>query len=462
MNALARLAAVVGCGLFPLAAAAADPPPRPNVIIIVADDMGWADLGCYGGRDVQTPHLDRLAAQGVRCTSGYVTHSFCSPTRAGLLTGRYQQRFGHENNPPFRPDDPQVGLAVAEKTLPELLRPAGYVSGAIGKWHLGAHPNFHPQRRGFDEFFGFLGGGHRYFLDTLAEQLAEVQARKQPNPEAISYCVPLERNGTPVEARGYLTDALSAEAAAFIDRHAQQPFLLYLAYNAPHTPLEAPPERLARFADVADADRRTFCAMMSAVDDGVGRVVEALDRNRLRERTLVCFLSDNGGQTEHGASNGPLRGRKGMTYEGGVRVPLLAVWPGTLPAGTYDRPVSSLDLLPTAVALAGATLPSDRTYDGVNLLPYLTGQRTDAPHETLYWRRDEQIGVRHGDWKLVRVGTRPAELYDLANDVGETRDVAAKHPETVARLTALYDAWRRDHIPPTFESPGRPRPATAR
>ena len=430
------------------------PARRPNIIVILADDLGFADVGFNGCKDIATPHIDALAKNGVRCTNGYVSHPFCSPTRAGLMTGRYQQRFGHENNPMWLPEDTKVGLPLTETVLAQQLRAAGYVTGAIGKWHLGAAPCFHPNERGFAEYFGFLGGGHMYLPDE-----------QHPLPAAktwqVEYRIPLNRNQEPVTHTGYMTDVLSAEAVAFIGRHKADPFFLYLAYNAVHTPLQAPEKYMARFPQIADEKRRTYAAMNSAMDDGVGAVVAALREHKLENDTLVFFLSDNGGPiTVVPCSNAPLRGGKGQVFEGGIHVPFVACWPGKLPAGAvYNEPIISLDLLPTALALAGSQ-PPEKPLDGVNLVPYLAGENKTAPHDRLFWRTGGGTGwaVREGRYKLLRnAKVDQPQLYDLVADIGEARDLAAEKPDEVKRLTAAFETWNAQLVSPLFESP---KPAT--
>ncbi len=431
---LLTLCAAVGLGGATLAV------DKPNVLLIVSDDQGYADAGFQGSKEVPTPHLDRLAQAGLRCTSGYVTHPFCSPTRAGLMTGRYQQRFGHENNPFYDPADHREGLPTSEKLLPEHLRAAGYVTGWVGKWHLGAAPEFRPPQRGFMETYGFIGGGHRY--------------RGWQTNVQVEYQVPIERDGVPVETPPHLTAAFGHEGAAFIQRHRAEPWFLYLAFNAPHTPHEPPPERLAAFAAIANPQHRAYVAQISLMDDAIGEVLGALRASGQERRTLVFFFSDNGGPNIAGADNAPLRGHKGSTYEGGVRVPFLVSWPGRLPEGkTYALPVSSVDVLATALAAAGAVMPTDRTYDSVNLLPYLAGEKKGAPHERLFWRSGARGAVREGPWKLVRAGTTN-ELYQLDDDIGETKNLAAAQPETLQRLAAAFDAWNRELIPPAFPGAG--------
>jgi arylsulfatase A-like enzyme len=444
---------VVGLVFPGLLAAREDVPARrPNIVVILADDLGYADLGFNGCTDIPTPHLDALARQSVRCASGYVSHPFCSPTRAGLLTGRYQQRFGHENNPTYDPSDASLGLPIDQVTLAQLLRNGGYVSGVVGKWHLGAAPRFHPNRRGFDESFVFLGGGHNYLPREAA---------------SLEYRIPILRDDEPVAEPEYLTDAFGREAVRFIERHANEsvrrPFFLYLAFNAVHTPLQAPQEYLDRFPKITDTRRRTYAAMLSAMDDAIGRVLETLRDRKLERDTLVVFLSDNGGPpAANGSRNDPLRGTKGQVYEGGIHVPFLVRWRGTLPEGSaYPEPVISIDILPTALAAAGISPPSGRALDGVNLLPALRGDTQAPPHDRLFWRTGggAAFAVREGRFKLIRTGAGPAELYDLAADPVESKDLAATQPEVVARLQAALHAWNATLVPPLWENP---QPAAAK
>ena len=410
---------------------------RPNILIILADDLGYADLGVHGSKDIPTPHIDRLAREGVRCTNGYVSSAMCSPSRAGLLTGRSQSRFGHEINwePdwPVDPDD-RRGLPLTEKTIADHLKAAGYRTGIVGKWHLGEAPSFHPNRRGFDEFFGFIGGGHNYFCGAYRN-----------TPPLNHYNTVLENNGVSQPAApGYLTTVLGEESAAFIHRHREKPWFLYTAFNAPHTPLQATPELLERVKHIGNEDRRTYAAMIAGMDDAIGRILRQLREDRLEENTLIFFLSDNGGTTENEtSSNLPLRGRKGQMWEGGIRVPFLAQWKTVLPAGkTYDRPVSSMDILPTALAAAGGTSIATEALDGVDLLPFLTGKKSGDPHDMLFWRiagRDIWA-VRGGDHKLVKQGDT-VNLYDLSQDAGESTDLAEELPEIRDRLQKARDEW---------------------
>ncbi len=419
---------------------------RPNVIVILADDLGYGDLGCHGCKDIRTPHIDSLAASGIRCTSGYAAHSFCSPTRASLMTGRYQHRFGHENNPKWDPADDKLGLPLSQITIADVMKEAGYVTGAVGKWHLGAAPRFHPNRRGFAEYFGFIGGGHMYLPDRKG---------------AAEYLVPLMRNQESVDEREYLTDAFSREAIGFIERNKDRPFFLYLAYNAVHGPLQAPPKYLDRFKEIGDQNRRTYAAMLSAMDDGVGQVLATLGELRLEGNTLVFFLSDNGGPiAPNSSTNTPLRGAKGQLFEGGIRVPFLVQWKGVLKPGVCDEPVSTIDFLPTIAAVCGARVPASARLDGVDFMPHLSGRTKTPPHERLFWRVSggASWAVREGNWKLVH-GGQSDQLFDLSQDISEQTNLAAQQQDVVASLTRAYEEWNRDNIEPLWENPqtGRQR-----
>jgi arylsulfatase A-like enzyme len=390
----------------------------PNIVIILADDLGYADLGVQGSGDLATPHIDALAREGARFTNGYASAPVCAPTRAGLLTGRYQQRFGFEFNAP-EPRATEYGLPREEATLAERLKARGYATGMVGKWHLGFRPELTPARRGFDEFFGFLSGMRSYF----------------PRPKAD----PILRGEVPVKETEYLTTAFGREAAAFVDRHRDEPFLLYLAFNAVHAPLQATDADVARFKDIVDPKRRTHAAMVASMDDAVGALLEKICHTGLEERTLVFFLSDNGGPTrETGASNAPFRGRKGQVYEGGIRVPLLVWWKGRVGAQVRGEPVISLDVAATVLAAAGVEIP--KTFDGIDLLPLLDGKSARPPRDALFWRYGDQSAVRAGEWKLV-VREGREELYHLGRDAGERKDLAAAEPERVKALRDAYGKW---------------------
>lgn len=425
--------------------AAKEEPRRPNIVVIVGDDMGYADIGVHGCRDIPTPHLDSLAKNGVRCTNGYVSGPYCSPTRAGLLTGRYQQRFGHEFNPGPAPQG-DIGLPLTEKTLADRLKAAGYSTGMVGKWHLGNAPKFNPVNRGFQEYFGFLGGANTYFPNK--------------GPRAGN----IVRGLDTVDEKEYLTDAFAREAVAFIDRHKKDPFFLYLTFNAVHTPMEASDKYLDRFPKISDDRRRHYAAMMSAMDDAIGQVLGKLRDSGLENDTLLLFVSDNGGPPVNGSNNGVLRGNKAQTWEGGIRVPFLAQWKGKLPAGTtYDSPVIQLDFAPTALAAAGVAAPADAKFDGVNLLPHWTGENKSAPHERLYWRFGRQMALRQGQYKLVRAqGDETPHVYDLLADVGEQKDLAEAKPELLQSLQSAWDEWNKTLEAPRWGAPNRPAKRGAR
>jgi arylsulfatase A-like enzyme len=424
---------------------------KPNILVILADDLGWGELGVQGfTQQVPTPHIDSLAKNGVRFTSGYVSGPYCSPTRAGFMTGRYQQRFGHEFNPgPAESAVENFGLPLQEKTLADRLKPAGYATGWFGKSHLGYRPEFHPLKRGFDEFYGFLGGAHDY-LDAVKDKSN-----------------PILRGTTPVTSLEYTTESFAREAVNFIDKHKSEPWYCYLPFNAVHGPLQALEKYKRRFSTIEDERRQTFCAMLSAMDDAIGTVLAKLRELKLEEDTLIFFFSDNGGPTASITSgNGPLRGFKSQTWEGGIRVAWMMQWKGRIPAGKVDdRPVIQLDILPTALAAANVPVSADWKLDGVNLLPYVTGEKSGLPHDALYWRFGQQIALRAGDWKLVKgvgskgvegvelkakAGTEGAELYNLKNDIGEKNDLAAKEPGKFKELAALWDKWNSELVDPKW------------
>ncbi len=452
---------------------------KPNVVLIVADDLGYGELGCQGNPEIPTPHIDSIAQRGIRFTQGYVTAAFCSASRAGLLTGRYQNRFGYEFNPIGADnEDPEAGLPVGERTLADVLVDSGYVTGMFGKWHLGGTARYHPIRRGFDEFFGFLHEGH-YFLPPPYEGATTWMRRKvlpgggegrlvsgdgrtiysshlghtEPDYDANN---PIYLGGQPVEVEEYLTDAFSEAAADFIERHAEYPFFLYVPYNAVHSPLQATDRYMERFASIEDIQRRIFAAMLSSLDDGVGLILGQLEESGLTNNTLVVFLSDNGGPTrELTSSNAPLRDGKGSVYEGGLRVPFLMSWPGTLPENnTYDFPVISLDIFATAVSLAGAG--PDQACDGVDLIPYLTGERAGRPHGELYWRIGRNAAFRRDDWKIVRMRGEGWELYDLAADISESSDLSQAEPTLLEDLIRGWETLDAEMIDPVW-SPRRRR-----
>ena len=400
-------------------AAAADRPP--NVVILLADDAGYADFSLHGKAAFPTPRIDSIAAHGVRCTDGYVSGCVCSPTRAGLLTGRYQQRFGHETNIPPAYSETN-GLPLGERTFADRMRAGGFRTIALGKWHLGYADPFHPLARGFDDYYGFLQGARSYFPLEKPSRLNRLLRDREPVPEAFAY----------------MTDELGREAAARIAANRDRPFFMYVAFNAVHAPNDALEKDLAA-ARAAGADRPQVAAMTIALDRAVGTVLDALDDHGLTDDTLVVFLNDNGGAI--GRDNGDLRGRKGSLWEGGIRVPFVMQWPRRLPRGkVVEAPVIALDLLPTALAAAGIRADGP-PLDGVNLLPIVTGEAEQPPPRPLFWRAGRQWAVRDGGLKLVRVEDGPPLLFDLGVDRGEQQDLAGARPADAARLRGLYEAW---------------------
>lgn len=409
---------------------------QPNVLLILADDLGYADLGAQGCQDVPTPQIDSLARNGVRCTDGYANHPVCAPTRAALMTGRYQHRFGFEFNPgPEAEAAEDFGLPGDVPTLAERLRAAGYATGMVGKWHLGFVEGRRPWERGFESFYGFLAGARSYY------------------PESARANSPLVRNGVEVkDEKAYLTEAFGREAAAFIEGSRDRPWFLYLAFNAVHNPLEATPALEARFAGIAESKRRTYAGMLSAMDDAVGRVLAKVRELGQEENTLILFYSDNGGPTPQTTSrNDPLRGYKGQVYEGGIRVPFLAQWKGTIPAGAVFRePVAGFDCHATALAAAGVKVGPEEVLDGVDLVPFFRGEAEGRPHEALFWRSGARQAIRQGDWKLL-VDSGRMELYNLREDIGETEDRAETEPEVRKELAAAWAAWSAQMEPARWQ-----------
>lgn len=417
---------------------------QPNIIVILADDLGYNDLGFTGSKEIKTPNIDELANNGITFTNGYVTHPYCGPSRAGLLTGRYQARFGMENNVSYSPNDKYMGLPLDQTTFAKRLQQVGYKTSIFGKWHLGGAPHFHPNNRGFDYFYGFLDGGHNYM----------------PNQVTVGgdgYSLPIMRNKGLGEFNEYLTTALSKDAANYI-KNTNEKFLMYLSYNAPHTPLQAPEEYIAKYSHIKDENRRIYAAMIDAMDEGIGLVINALIEKGQLDNTLIFFLSDNGGTYPETwmadntwASNFPFRRGKVALLEGGIHVPFIAHWPKKIPKGkVFDGLVSSLDIAATSIALAGVDAPKDEI-DGVNLLPYFTGEKQDSPHEALFWRLEEAphiYAVRTMDYKymnqpLPNVGR---SFFDMKNDPYEAKNLVDKYPAKQAELAKKWNQWNSKNI----------------
>lgn len=398
---------------------------QPNIIIILADDMGYADAGYMGCKELPTPNIDAIAKNGVWFTNGYSTCPVCAPSRAGLMTGRYQNRFGFEDNPgPFRRTKETIpGIPLREKTMGEYFKELGYNTALIGKWHEENVALRNPSNRGFDKFFGFINGASSYFIGD----------NKKGN---------LLRGEKPVlEEPEYLTNAFGREATLFIERSVDRnkPFLLYVPFNAPHGPFQVPDEYKEKFKDVKDEKRKTFLAMINCMDENIGQIMATVKERGIEENTLVIFYSDNGGECER-SDNTPLRECKGSIYEGGIRVPFCMQWKGVLPENKQiDYPVISLDILPTAIAASGNDIDNEWRLDGKNLLPFLSEEKQGEPHNFLYWRFLWHHAVRKGDWKLVKHRDHPEwELYNLGEDIGEQNNLREKNPEKFEELMEIY------------------------
>ncbi len=406
---------------------------KPNIIIFFADDLGYADIGVNGCKDIPTPHVDAIANNGVRFTDGYATHPVCSPSRAGLMSGMYQHRFGFEHNSgPERYASPDFGMPRDVPCLAEKLKAAGYATGMVGKWHIGFNEGLRPHERGFDYYYGFLSGARSFYPD---------------NPRELD---PIIRNGQPVQGEtDYLTDAFARESVDFIQRSKDQPWFLYLAFNAVHSPLEATEKYEARFPHITDRKRKTYAGMLSALDDAVGSVMAKVRELGQEENTLVMFYSDNGGPTAETTSrNDPLRGYKGQMFEGGIRVPFALQWKGTVPAGqTYREMVMGFDCHATALAAAGVESADKQQLDGVNLLPFLTGKANGRPHEQLFWRAGPSHAARVGDWKLVTIPQLGGSmLFNLKDDIGEQNDLAVSNPTKLKELQTAFAEWEQGTI----------------
>ena len=406
---------------------------RPNVVLIMTDDAGYADLGVYGATDLKTPNIDGLARDGVRFTDFYANGSSCTPTRAGLISGRYQHRFtlemplGHAAT-----KDAERGLPASGRSLPQLLKNAGYATALIGKWHLGYKPEFSPNAHGFDQFFGFKSGYIDFYQHTDNASQSD-----------------LFENDAPAKAAGYMTDLITERSIRFIEQNATRPFFVDVAFNAPHWPYQRPdqPSTAAESArhmtafDQPTNTRADYVAMLERVDQSVGRILAAIDKAGLRQNTIVIFTNDNGG--EWLARNTPLFHHKFSVWEGGIRVPAIMRWPGRIPAGQVSGQVGiTMDLTASILAAAGATVPKEAKLDGINLFPVLEKKAAEI-ERTLFWRSAQQRAVRSGDWKLVVDLGRPL-LFNLRNDVGERANLIGERPEIARRLRPLLEAWAQD------------------
>ncbi|MET4707552.1 sulfatase-like hydrolase/transferase [Endozoicomonas lisbonensis] len=419
---------------------------QPNVLLIFADDLGYADAGFQNqSKDVETPNLDRLAADGAILTAGYVTAPVSGPSRAGLMTGRYQQRFGyHDNIGPFVLEEDIVqGLPLDLKTMADYFKEAGYRTGMVGKWHDGDPKEYWPHNRGFEDFFGFNNGAANYWVGPR-------NLKKYKNkPYAAIY-----RNDELVpEFDEYLTDRFGTEAVNYIEKRKDDPFFLFVPFNAIHGPLQAKKEDLERFEHIEDVKRRTSVAMSYNMDQNIGRILDKLEEHDLMEDTIIFFLSDNGGKIEGNYSyNFPLRSEKGTLWDGGVRIPFSVTWRGTIPAGqTLDEPVISLDILTTSLAGAKIKQQEEWQLEGVNLLPYLKGEKTQLEDRFLFWENSRSSAIRDRDWKLIvpnkhHKNANP-QLFNISEDIGEQNNLFRKHPGEVKRLQQAFDKWNADNEP---------------
>ena len=427
----------------------------PNVIVIISDDQGYADVGFHGSKEIFTPNIDRIASNGVVFSEGYVSYAVCSPSRAGLITGKYQNRFGYTRNILLAPKDSLMGLPLSEQTLPDVLNNVDYKTKAIGKWHLGAHESLVPERRGFDEFFGFLIGGHRYFPEDLTiNDLTE--ARRQMD----GYVTRIYDNGKRIDTKKYLTEELSDNAVKFIDDNSDNPFFIYLSYNAPHTPLQATERDLERNNHIEVEKRRTYAAMVSSMDDGIGLILDKLEEKKITDNTIVIFFSDNGGVEWYNFSdNGILRGIKGDFFEGGIRVPFTMQWPKKIkPGTTYDKPIIALDVFATVASAASAEKYIRNDIDGVDILPYITGEKSGLPHKYLYWQNpDKDIDVvRDERYKYIRI-EEEEYIFDLKNDISEEKNIINSSKPIYDRLKSQFKEWEKEMIDPVFMDLGMGR-----
>lgn len=406
---------------------------QPNIVLIISDDGGWADFGFNKCKDFKTPAIDNLAACGTVFDQGYVSGVVCSPSRAGLITGRYQTRFGHQSNL-----GGQFGLPQTEKTIADRLKQLGYSTAAFGKWHLGEGPGYTPPERGFEYTYTFLAGGRSYLPDT-----------KETDNAAT-----LRRNGKPVMMTEYVTDAIAGEAAKYIaDTKKDKPFFMYVAFNCPHSPMQAKPGYEDRFSHLADKQRRTLAAMQTSLDEGVAEILQALKDKGVYDNTLIWFVNDNGGATYWNYDNAGLRNRKGSLFEGGSRVAFFASWPGEIAEKTrYMKPVSSLDIAATSLAAAGVdALPEE--LEGVDLLPYLKKDQAcpERPHQNLFWKIKHVGAVRVEDMKLILVNEIPQHLYDLSQDPVEKNNLIHSRPDEVERLFSVYQEWDKKNVAPLWD-----------
>lgn len=430
-------------------------PSKPNILLILCDDLGYADVGFNGSKDILTPNLDNLAKNGTVFTSAYVAHPFCGPSRAALMTGRYPHEIGSQFNLPRNNTPAGKGIPKEETFISKVLKDAGYFTGIMGKWHLGTDKKFTPNERGFDDFYGFLGGGHKYFPE---EYKAAYKRQKENGVVPIwDYLHPIQHNGVEVDETEYITDALSREASRFITDASKKdnPFFLFVSYNAPHTPLEAKQEDLQLFQHIKDKKRRTYAAMVYAVDRGVKNMVNALKATGQYKNTLIIFLSDNGGRPDKGANNYPLREGKGSAFEGGYRTPMFFHWPNVVPSGKiYNHTVTALDFYPTFARLAGTTIPSGKDLDGKNVWDnFLAGKDTHKDESYFILRHRvkwSDVGVRKNEWKALKMYNQKWRLYNLQEDISEENDLSKTYPKILNTMIKEAEIWSKTHQQPKW------------
>ncbi len=407
-------------------------PSQPNIILIMADDLGYGDLGVTGSTEIRTPHIDQLARDGVMCTEGYVSAPVCSPSRAGILTGRNQVAFGFDNNiggnqPGF--DPAFLGLPLTETTIAERLQEQNYLTGLIGKWHLGEMPAYHPGNRGFDQYWTYKKGSHDYFI---------------ADPSLSGIKDSIDCNYKSVKGISYITDDKGDEAVEFIERHKAEPFFLFVSFNAPHTPMQAKESALQLYAHIEDKGRRTYAAMVHTLDENVGKIVSSLEQQGISQNTLVVFLSDNGGPVIHNHSiNAPYTGMKGTLLEGGIHVPFILKWPNVLnPGTTFNQPVVATDLAPTFLSISGGDITTDM-FDGVgvNIINQIINNSMALSNRELKWRFTISVAIREGEWKLIRLPDRLPLLFNLSTDISEQHNVAMEHIEITKRLLRQLGNW---------------------
>lgn len=404
---------------------------KPNVIIILLDDAGYVDFGFMGSEDLDTPHIDALAYDGIIFTDAHVTASVCAPSRAGLMTGMYQQRFGFEANGTGDKESGDIGLADHVKTLGNTMQDQGYKTIALGKWHLGGTESDHPNNRGFDEFYGFLAGSRSYF------------PLERPSNNRM-----LQHNGERVIFDGYMTDVLGDASVRYVEENKDNPFFMYISYNAVHTPMHAKDEYLEKYKD---HPRQELAAMTWSLDENIGKLRSKLDQLNLQDNTLIFFLSDNGGARNNTSSMGPLKGTKGNKFEGGHRVPFIVSWPKVIKGGhRYDGLTSSLDIFATSAVASGISSDDLNHLDGIDLLPFLSEEKSGAPHSTLFWRKLDESAVRHASYKMISLKDFGSTFYNLDVDLGESQDLSSHLKKEKARLQQQLTQWESQLISPLW------------